>query len=390
MTNTNTAGRSELERLVASAKAAQQLANHMLATNVETDEGLEAVARGLADAGKAAELHAKQERGRELTRRVFGNYDAEPRSGWHRLDTKAAAESLTDKMAGEYGAKALAPSGTAVAPAGLTEIRPFEQGRVQRSLLSVLPTQTVAQPPTVSYLRQTTRTNNAAAVASGATKPTSTFGLARVDDTLRVVAHLSENVDRYWLGDHADLRRFVGDELAYGLDEAIEAQIVNGDGLGPNMTGILATSGIQAQAWSTDGWETVRRGLTALQTVGGENPVLAINPVDWQTMSLLRGGTGLNSFVATDTTNAGTAPPVAALAQSAWGIGVVLSTALPVGTGLLFDQSAVVVYTDGQVRVEWDSASGFDTNQLRARCETRALVAVVRPPMVVELDMSAA
>ena len=52
--------------------------------------------------------------------------------------------------------------------------------------------------PEFAYLRQSVRTNNAAVIARGATKPTSVLTTVRVADKLDVVAHLSEGVPRYW------------------------------------------------------------------------------------------------------------------------------------------------------------------------------------------------
>ena len=59
-----------------------------------------------------------------------------------------------------------------------------------------------------AFLRQTARTNNAAVVAEGATKPTSVYSVIRVEQSLAVVAHLSEGIPRYWLLDTTSLETF--------------------------------------------------------------------------------------------------------------------------------------------------------------------------------------
>ena len=59
-----------------------------------------------------------------------------------------------------------------------------------------------------AFLRQTARTNNAAVVAEGATKPTSVYSVTRVEQSLAVVAHLSEGIPRYWLLDTTSLETF--------------------------------------------------------------------------------------------------------------------------------------------------------------------------------------
>lgn len=40
--------------------------------------------------------------------------------------------------------------------------------------------------------------------------------------------------------------------MLHGLQVAVENQVVNGDGTAPALRGILATSGIQTQAFATD------------------------------------------------------------------------------------------------------------------------------------------
>jgi hypothetical protein len=100
------------------------------------------------------------------------------------VGTQVAAEMLPD------GTKALAPSGAAVVGQEF-QADPVALGRVATGLLDVLP---VMQHATAEYahLRQTTRTNNAAVVAEGATKPTLVYAVVRVEQSLVVVVHLSE------------------------------------------------------------------------------------------------------------------------------------------------------------------------------------------------------
>ena len=58
-----------------------------------------------------------------------------------------------------------------------------------------------------AYLRQSVRTNNAAIVAEGAAKPTSVYSVVRVENSLQVIAHLSEGIPRYWLLDNQALEQ---------------------------------------------------------------------------------------------------------------------------------------------------------------------------------------
>ena len=177
--------------------------------------------------------------------------------GGKRISFKGMGAGVASKMVGEYGQKALAPSGAAVVAQEFAE-DPIPLGRIATGLLDVLP---VKVQPTAEYafMRQGTRTNNAAVVADGAVKPTSVIGVTRVEQSLQVVAHLSEGIPRFWLVDNAAVEPFVDTELRYGLGVAVEAKII---------ADIAATSGIQSQAYSTSVLATVRKSVTKLEVAG--------------------------------------------------------------------------------------------------------------------------
>ena len=123
--------------------------------------------------------------------------------------------------------------------------------------------------PTYGYLRQTVRTSNAAVVAEGGTKPTSVFSVVRIEDSLDVIAHISEPCPRYWLVDSPALQQFLTTELTYGLQVAIEAAA---------LATINATSGIMAQAYNTSPLATLRKSLTVLETQGYEAGFMLLKP----------------------------------------------------------------------------------------------------------------
>lgn len=396
--------KSPYERDIDTMREGASLAERLLKARQEpNDDEVRTIASALDATERVKAARAEMRADQELRKRLGDAFREQDglrsstggKSG--RFSAKCAAGATFKQInQGRLGQKAIAPSGATVAPAGLTDPIPVPLGRpVVRNLLSVIEAKVVDQPPTVAYLRQTQRVNNAAPVASGAEKPVSVYGLERVEDRLRVIAHLSEPLDRFWLEDSADLEQFITDELTYGLDVAIEQQLINGSGVGENSRGLLQTSGIQTQPWSVDGHETVRRAITLAQAAGGaESVVVALNPVDWQNVSLTRSTTG--EFLTTDATSvnypqgAVGSPPVGSPLLLSWGAPVVLSNAVPVGTGVVFDPTAVTLYVDGNVRTEWNSSEGFSTNTIRARTETRALVAVRRPLGVVSVDMTAA
>ena len=284
--------------------------------------------------------------------------------------TAMAGKAARAMMPDSFGAKALAPSGATVIGQEFAA-DPIALGQPATGLLDVLPVVT-HNAPEFAYLRQSTRTNNAAVVADGALKPTSVYSVTRVEDVLDVVAHLTEAIPQYWLSDNGSLQTFLANELSYGLRLAVEAVAV---------AAIGATSGVQAQAYATDLLTTTRTAITKVETLGFVPSAFVIRPEDWQTIELSRADTS-GVF---DMSSA----PVDRAAQRLWGVPVAISTAPAAGVAYLLSQDSIALDTDTLgVKIEWSSAvaDDFARNQVRARVEGRYAAGVRRPLGVVTID----
>ena len=89
-----------------------------------------------------------------------------------------------------------------------------------------------------------------------------------MENQLRAVVDISEQIPHYLLSDSSQLERFVEDELVYGLRKAVETEVLAGAGTGEHFTGILSTSGIVTQAFATNALTSVRKTLTSLDVAG--------------------------------------------------------------------------------------------------------------------------
>lgn len=290
--------------------------------------------------------------------------------GENRLAVKSAGIRQTAQaLASTFQGKSLIGSGTATATiVAAPELAPM--GTLPTSLLEVLPVRAVSSP-TFRYLRGTARDMQAAPVAPGETKPTSTLGLTPVDERLRVIAHLSEAVDVYALADVPVLRAFLQDQLQRGLYEAVEGQVVSGDGEGENLLGIAGQSGIQTQAFTDNVLTTVRHAITASETLGYQPSVVVMSPQAWESVELATtSGSGAYHLESS---------PVNAAERRIWGKRVVTSTRLPADAGFVLDTSQLTVYTDTQgVQARWSESheDDFATNSARLRVEGRFALAV--------------
>jgi HK97 family phage major capsid protein len=263
------------------------------------------------------------------------------------------------------------------------EPSPVAEGKPAGSMFDVIGS-TARSVPVYEYLRQTGRTNNAAIVAPGATKPTSDYQVTKVRGELSVVAHLAGPLDSYMLDDAVNLKTFVGSELLYGLRATVEDEVVNGDGSTGHLTGILATSGIQAQSFGADEITTLRSAVTMLESLGYSADGFVLNPLDWQTIEATRNASGGFDLAASGS-------PVDRAGRRVWGVPVAVSNAVAQGTGLALDSSAVTIDTDaGGIRVQWSNSTGtdFEQNQVRARCEGRFGLAVYQPAAVVNVSLT--
>lgn len=225
-----------------------------------------------------------------------------------------------------------------------------------------------------SYLRQTVRTNNAAPVADGATKPTSVFTVAEVEDTVQVIAHLSEAIPERYLADHAQLGRFLEQEMRAGVMQALEAQVAAGDGTAPNLSGILDVSGTTAVAYNTGKLVTARKALTALELLNEKPNAWVLNPADSETFDLTSSADGVYLI-----------PP----GDPLWRIPRFTSAQVPAGTAILADwrQALLVIREDATLAGD-RSGTLFDKNQVKLRMEGRYGFGVLRPQAFAVVDLT--
>lgn len=234
---------------------------------------------------------------------------------------------------------------------------------------------------TFTYLRQTVRDNKAAPVADNALKPTSIYTLKEVEDRFRVIAHLSEPFPQRFFHDDKNLADFLAKEMGYGLQRAVEAQALSGDGTGENMAGILNASGLITQAWDTDLLTTLRKAVTQLQVAGVEPSALVLHPSDAERLDLLREGVNSGKYLLGD--------PAAEAVRTLWTIPRVTSVAVAAGTAVLGDWSAAQVVTRQDAVLNVDTSGAlFDKNQVKFRVETRAGVAIKQPGAFVKIDIA--
>lgn len=229
-------------------------------------------------------------------------------------------------------------------------------------------------------------------VAEGAAKPQ-----LHVADPTTVTDNLKKLAGFITLSDEMieDLDFIVSEiniRLLYELARTEEAQLLQGDGTGSNLRGLLNRSGIQTMARNSGEpvQDTLFRASTAVTTGSGlDTDGIVMHPLDYQALRLSKDANGQyfgGGFFAGQYGNGAALenPPV-------WGHRTVVTPAIAQGTALVgsFAQAATV-YRKGGVRVESTNshADNFTTNKVTVRAEERLALAVRRPAGLVKVNLT--
>ncbi len=259
-----------------------------------------------------------------------------------------------------------------------------------RDLISVRTTQS----DTIEFVRQTVQVAQAAPVAeanvtdyAGATgeisgeKPEGTMRFERVTESVRTIAVWIPATKRA-LSDAAQLRGLIDQELRDDLAEETEDQILNGSGVGENLSGLANTAGTLIQAFDTDIIVTTRKAITNLLINGKQMPTAwVLNPQDWETIDLSQDNDGRYYW----------GGPQAMGPRTLWGVPVVQSFFQPQGIGWLGNWSKAVFWDREQamISVSDSHADFFIRNLVAILAELRGVLGIIRPSAFVEIDLEA-
>jgi HK97 family phage major capsid protein len=300
----------------------------------------------------------------------FKNLVTGGRRGRAVLDVKAILTSVVTDTAGAVG--------DAINQTRLPNLymMPDRQFRV-RDLL----TPGRMEGSTLEYVKETGFTNSAAPVAEGAAKPQSDIKLDLVSTTAKVIAHYMK-ASRQVMDDVPMLRSIIDQRLLYGLRLVEENQLLNGDGTGQNLLGLIP----QATAYaapitvaSPTSIDIIR--LAILQVYLAEFPAtgIVLNPGDWARIELTKDSTG--QYIIGN--------PQGTIPARLWGLPVVETQAMTVDKFLvgafkmgaqIFDRWAATV------QMATENEDDFLKNLVALLAEERLALACYRPQAFVYGD----
>jgi len=226
----------------------------------------------------------------------------------------------------------------------------------------------------LEYVKETGFTNSAAPVAELAKKPESDLKFDLVSTSAKVIAHYMK-ASRQVMDDISMLRSIIDQRLLYGLKLVEETQLLNGDGTGQNLLGIIP----QATAYTAPitvptptNIDMVR--LAILQVYLAEYPATGIvmHPGDWARIELLKDTTGQYII----------GVPQGNIPARLWGISVVETQAMALDKFLVgaFKMGAQIFDRwSARVQLATENEDDFLKNIVAILCEERLALAVYRP-----------
>lgn len=210
-------------------------------------------------------------------------------------------------------------------------------------------------------------------------KPQSSLRFESAQAPVRTIAHW-EAAHRNVLADEPQLQSIINNELLYGLALAEDDQILNGDGTGENLLGILNTPNIQKYTGVAGDQmsDQLRKSATLSVLANYPGTGFVLHPLDWEKIELQK-ATGDGQYMLTSNVAIGAATQV-------WRQPVVESPAIAEGTWLtgafgigaqLYDRARA------SVRIAEQHSDFFVRNAVAVLVEERLALSVKRPESMV-------
>lgn len=245
--------------------------------------------------------------------------------------------------------------------------------------------QAATASPLIRYLVESAVTNAAAATAEGALKPESAITLSNVDASLKKITTFFSVTDEM-LEDYTQIRGYLDARLSLFVRQQEEAQLLNGSGVAPNLTGLLNRAGLAPAIpkggaagppvipASDNDMDAIYRQITQIRTTAFLEPdAIVIDPQGWQSV-LFAKNTSTGVYYA--------GGPFASSVDTLWGKRVVVTPRMPANTALVgaFAQGGQIWRKGGLTLEASNSHSDyFQRNQTAIRAEERLELTVYRP-----------
>ena len=252
----------------------------------------------------------------------------------------------------------------------------------QLRLLDIIPSAAMEQK-IVPYVQQIPADSTALETPELSMKPEAGVELVDAETRASTIAHWIK-LARQTLADFAGLNQAINTQLVFGVNDRLEQQIVNGDGQGDNIRGILNTTGIGSVAYNADeiAADQSLYGITNVMLSNAIPNGVLLNPLDWQAM-LKAKSSGSGEYMSMG--------PFLATAQMLWNTPLIPSVSIQPGKALVGDwqRGATLYIREGvNCRLSDSDQDDFTRNRITILGEGRFGLAVWNPTCFCEVDLT--
>lgn len=229
----------------------------------------------------------------------------------------------------------------------------------------------------IVYFVETLATNAAAGVEELGDKPEAALRFAqRTDNVKKVATWLPASTEM--LEDFAQIRSYIDGRLRLFIQEEVDDQLLNGDGLDGDIEGIRNRSNLtplHTPAGGTNVMDAIHQQITEIMINSLVMPTgIVMHPRDWQTAVLSKSSTAGEYF--------GNNPFAAQQSRNMWGLPVTITTRMTQGRALIGAFGTMAqVFGKGGITVDMTNSHDdfFTKNKVAIRAEERLALAVYRP-----------
>jgi HK97 family phage major capsid protein len=212
------------------------------------------------------------------------------------------------------------------------------------TLLDLLPIVPV-DADEVESVRETVYVPGAAETAEGEAAPEAQIGYVKESVWCKNIA-VYLPASKQVITERGRLRQFGSERLMRAVRERLQTQAIKGDGIAPNLLGIVAWDGILTHAQGTDSVIVdvlLKAALKLFIETKGQYQAntLLVHPNDFQAVALQRDGTSAYQL--------GT--PRGEALRPIWGMAPVLSLDVDEGSPIVLDATAAELYANGDLSV---------------------------------------
>jgi len=243
----------------------------------------------------------------------------------------------------------------------------------------------------IEFTRELAFTNAAAETAESQTKPESALTFELVQMPVSTVAHWVK-ISRQLAADAPALAAYINTRMAYGVNRKVETQLGSGDGVSPNISGLLKAGNYTPHAYTAAALGSVFPKLVLIRSIiadcyalGYMPDAILLNPFDWAGLEIELLTTASSGVARFNVNDAGQ--------PMLFGVPIVQSLGVTADSVLIgaFGQAATIHNRqDVMVELSESDSDNFTKNLITVRAERRLALTVDKPSAIIGGDLTPA